>query len=583
MLFIARRNLFALTLSAAAALSLHAGVLAFAQSAPQLDSTLRSIPPVTPVVARRGMVVAQERRAAEIGRDILRRGGNAIDAAIAVGFAMAVTYPRAGNLGGGGFMLIHLAKGDRNTSIDYREIAPAAASASMFLDAQGEPDEEKSRDSGLAVGVPGTVAGLALAERKYGSGKFTFAQLIEPAIKLAADGFEIEDDIADTLPHASERLSRWPSSAKVFVKGGHGLQQGDRLVQSDLAATLRAIAQRGAHAVYEGAIAERIVAAVREAGGIMTADDLRRYRPTERRVLRGKYRGYDVIAMSPPSSGGVCLIDMLNILERYDLSKVDRVEALHLEIEAMRRAYADRAAYMGDPTAMKMSINKLISKSYAARQRETIRPRATPSADIRPGLAAEREGRNTTHFSVIDRHGNAVSNTYTLNFSYGLGLVAEGTGILLNNEMDDFTAKAGASNAYGLVGFAPNLPGPGKRPLSSMTPTILLKNGKPFLITGSPGGSRIISTVLQVIVNAIDFKEPIDEAVQSPRLHHQWLPDEVHVEPGFSEQVLEGLRQRGYVIDLGAPYSSANSIEVTPSGIAGAADSRTRGATASGY
>jgi gamma-glutamyltranspeptidase/glutathione hydrolase len=556
---------------------------AFGQSSPQLDSTQRAIPPVTPVVAQHGMVVAQERRAAEIGRDILRRGGNAVDAAVAVGFAMAVTYPRAGNLGGGGFMLIHLAKGNRNTSIDYRETAPAAASPTMFLDAQGEPDAGKSRDGGLAVGVPGTVAGLALAARKYGSHKFTLAQLIEPAIKLAADGFEIDGDIADTLPRAAERLSRWPSSARIFTTNGRMLQPGERLVQSDLAATLRAVAQSGPRAFYEGAIAEKIAAAVRAAGGVMTAEDLRAYRPLERAVLRGSYRGFDVIAMPPPSSGGVCLIDMLNILEGYELAKTDRVEALHLEIEAMRRAYADRAVYMGDPAAVKMPIARLTSKSYAAQQRKSIGPRATPSAEIRPGPAEDREGHNTTHFSAIDRDGNAVSNTYTLNFSYGMGLVAEGTGVLLNNEMDDFTAKPGTANAYGLVGYAANLPGPGKRPLSSMTPTILLKNGKPVLITGSPGGSRIISTVLQVIVNATDFKMPLGEAVQSPRLHHQWLPDEVHVEPGFAETVLEALRQRGHVIDPGPPYSSANSIAVTPKGIVGAADSRTRGATAAGY
>jgi gamma-glutamyltranspeptidase / glutathione hydrolase len=556
---------------------------AFAQSSPQLESTFRGIPPVTPVVAQHGMVVAQERRAAEIGRDILRRGGNAVDAAVAVGFAMAVTYPRAGNLGGGGFMLIHLVKDNRNTSIDYRETAPAAASPEMFLDAQGEPDAEKSRDSGLAVGVPGTVAGLALAERKYGSHKFTLAELIAPAIKLAADGFEIDDDLADTLPRAAERLSHWPSTAKIFFKDGRGLQQGDKLVQADLAATLRAIAQRGPRAFYEGPVADKIAAAVREAGGIMTADDLRNYRPTERAVLRGTYRGYDVIAMPPPSSGGVCLIDMLNILEGYDPAKLDRVEALHLEIEAMRRAYADRAVYMGDPAAVKMPIARLTSKSYAAQQRKSIGPRATPSAEIHPGPADDHEGHNTTHFSVIDRDGNAVSNTYTLNFSYGVGLVAEGTGVLLNNEMDDFTAKPGTANAYGLVGFAANLPGPGKRPLSSMTPTILLKNGKPLLITGSPGGSRIISTVLQVIVNTVDFKLPIGEAVQSPRLHHQWLPDQVRVEPGFSEQVLDALRQRGHIIESGPPYSSANSIAVTPKDIVGAADSRTHGATAAGY
>jgi gamma-glutamyltranspeptidase / glutathione hydrolase len=558
-------------------------VFAWAQSPPQLPSTLPNIPPVTSILAPDGMVVAQEGRAARIGVEILDRGGNAVDAAVAVGFAMAVTYPRAGNIGGGGFMVIHLAKGDTDTAIDYRETAPAAATPTMFLDAQGNPDPKKSRDSGLAVGVPGTVAGLALAEQKYGSGKFTLADLIAPAIGLAQNGFPVEDDLADSLPQSRDRLARWPSAASIFLNGAEPLHEGDRLLQFDLADTLRAIAEKGPDAFYKGDVAENIVRAVKSAGGIMTEDDLASYRAVERPVVRGTYRGYDIVSMPPPSSGGVHLIEMLNVLEGYDLAKLPREQALHDEIEAMKRAYADRAVYMGDPDSVKMPIAGLISKSYAATLRAGIGARATPSAQIHAGKPPDVEGHNTTHFSVIDKDGNAVSNTYTLNFSYGLGLVADGTGVLLNNELDDFTAKPGAANAYGLVGFAANLPGPGKKPLSSMTPTIVLKDGKPFLVTGSPGGSRIITAVLQVIVNVIDFHMPIDKAVEAPRLHHQWQPDEVSVEPGFPANEIAALKARGHNIVPSPARTSANSIEVTPQGYVGAADSRTRGALAAGY
>ncbi|MGH6994459.1 MAG: gamma-glutamyltransferase, partial [Stellaceae bacterium] len=531
-----------------------------------------------------GMVVAQERRAARIGVEILDRGGNAVDAAVAVGFALAVTYPSAGNLGGGGFMVIHLAKGDVNTSIDYRETAPAATTPTMFLDAQGHADPQKSRDSGLAVGVPGTVAGLALAERKYGSGKFTLAELIQPAIDLARNGFPVEDALADELTRDTARLARWPSSATIFLNGGLPPHEGDPLLQFDLADTLQAIADGGPRAFYSGRIADEIADAVDQAGGIMSKDDLARYRAVERPVVRGTYRGYDIVSMPPPSSGGVTLIEMLNILEGYDLPKLGRgAQALHYTIEAMKRAYADRDVYLGDPDFVKMPIARLISKQYAATLRAGIGERATPPADIRPGKPGEAEGRNTTHFSIIDRDGNAVSNTYTLNFYFGLGLVADGTGVLLNNELDDFTAKAGAANAYGLVGFDNNLPGPNKRPLSSMTPTIVLKDGRPFIVTGSPGGSRIITAVLQVISNVIDFHMGIADAVSAPRLHNQWQPDQTDVEPGFAPAVLDALKARGHNIVPTEPHTDANSIEVTKDGYIGAADRRHRGATAAGY
>jgi gamma-glutamyltranspeptidase/glutathione hydrolase len=558
------------------------GVAAYAQVAPVSRPSV--ITPAQTITAGNGMVVAQEQRAARIGIEILDRGGNAVDAAVAVGFALAVTYPRAGNIGGGGFMVIHLAKTGEDAAIDYRETAPAAATEKMFLDEKGEADPKKSRDSALSIGVPGTVAGLALAHEKYGSGKLTLAELIEPAITLARNGVEIVDDIADTLPLAQPRIARWQSSAPVFLNSdGTVLMPGQDLLQPDLAITLRAIASDGPKGFYEGPVAEKIVAAVRKAGGIMTLDDMKNYRAVLREPIRGTYRGYDIISMPPPSSGGVHLIEMLNILEGYDLAKLSREESLHIIAEAMKRAYADRATFMGDPDAVKMPVAGLISKKYAAALRAQIGQRATPSSEIRSGNPADFEGQNTTHFSVIDRDGNAVSNTYTLNFSYGLGLVAEGTGVLLNNELDDFTSKPGTANAYGLVGYNANLPGPNRRPLSSMTPTIFLKDGKPFLITGSPGGSRIISTVLQIIVNVIDFNLPVDQAVSAPRVHHQWQPDELFVEPGISPEILEGLVKRGYKVTPNPPQTSANSIEITADGYVGAADRRTRGSLAAGY
>jgi gamma-glutamyltranspeptidase/glutathione hydrolase len=558
------------------------GVAAYAQVAPVSRPSV--ITPAQTITAGNGMVVAQEQRAARIGIEILDRGGNAVDAAVAVGFALAVTYPRAGNIGGGGFMVIHLAKTGEDAAIDYRETAPAAATEKMFLDEKGEADPKKSRDSALSIGVPGTVAGLALAHEKYGSGKLTLAELIEPAITLARNGVEIVDDIADTLPLAQPRIARWQSSAPVFLNSdGTVLMPGQDLLQPDLAITLRAIASDGPKGFYEGPVAEKIVAAVRKAGGIMTLDDMKNYRAVLREPIRGTYRGYDIISMPPPSSGGVHLIEMLNILEGYDLAQLSREESLHIIAEAMKRAYADRATFMGDPDAVKMPVAGLISKKYAAALRAQIGQRATPSTEIRSGNPADFEGQNTTHFSVIDRDGNAVSNTYTLNFSYGLGLVAEGTGVLLNNELDDFTSKPGTANAYGLVGYNANLPGPNRRPLSSMTPTIFLKDGKPFLITGSPGGSRIISTVLQIIVNVIDFNLAVDQAVSAPRVHHQWQPDELFVEPGISPEILEGLVKRGYKVTPNPPQTSANSIEITADGYVGAADRRTRGSLAAGY
>jgi gamma-glutamyltranspeptidase/glutathione hydrolase len=537
------------------------------------------------IAAEHGMVVAQEKIAAHVGADVLKRGGNAVDAAVATGFAMAVTYPRAGNIGGGGFMVIHSVEHHEDIAIDYRETAPAATTPAIFLGANSKPDPAKSRDSALGIGVPGTPAGLALALQKYGSGKFTLSDLLQPAIDLARNGIVVTDDNADTLPDWHRRLARWPASAKIFSRtDGTSLREGDALVQADLAATLTAIAAQGPRGFYEGPVAERLVKGIRDAGGIMTSDDLKSYHAVTRAPVHGSYRGYDIVSMPEPSSGGVVLLETLNILEGFPMAELKQGSApsLHLLIEAMKRAYADRARYLGDPAFVNAPIATLISKDYAAKQRAGIDlDRATPWTDALPATPPH-EGSNTTHFSVVDSKGNAVSNTYTLNFSYGVGLVAEGTGVLLNNELDDFTAAPGASNAYGLVGFEANLPGPGKRPLSSMSPTIVLKDGKPVLVTGSPGGSRIISTVLQVIVDVLDYHMDVEAAVAAPRLHHQWLPDEVRIEQGFPDDVIAALKAKGHTVVEPMGQTSANSIAVTDSGLLGAPDPRTRGSEAAG-
>ena len=565
-------------------------VLAFACGTTALAQERRSYAPpdlttVRAIAAEHGLVVAQERLAAQVGADILRQGGNAVDAAVATGFALAVTYPRAGNIGGGGFMVIHSAGRNEDVAIDYRETAPGATTPDVFLGADGRPDSDKSRNSALGIGVPGTVAGLALALEKYGSGRFTLTQIVKPSIELARDGFVVADDMADTLSDMYRRMGRWPNSAKALSRSdGTPLQEGDRLIQADLAATLSTIAEQGPRGFYEGPVAERLAKAVRDGGGIMTVDDLKSYQALIRSPVRGSYRGYEIVSMPLPSSGGTVLLETLNILEGFPMPNMKQGTApsLHVMIEAMKRAYADRARYLGDPAFVNAPVNVLVTKEYAARQRASIDlDRATPAADML-SVSPAREGANTTHYSVVDSSGNAVSNTYTLNFPYGVGLVAEGTGVLLNNELDDFTAAPGASNAFGLVGFEANLPGPGKRPLSSMSPTIVLKDGKPVLVTGTPGGSRIISAVLQVVVDVLDYNMDVAAAVAAPRVHHQWLPDEVRVERGFSDEVLAELRAKGHKVIEPLGQTSANSIGVTPNGLLGAPDPRTRGAAAVG-
>jgi gamma-glutamyltranspeptidase/glutathione hydrolase len=536
--------------------------------------------------AAHGMVVSQEPQATLIGLDVLTRGGNAVDAAVAVGFALAVTLPKAGNIGGGGFMLVHLDARHENVAIDYRERAPMAMRPDIFIGADGKVDPHASRDTGLGIGVPGTVAGLSLALQRYGSGKFTLAELIAPAVRLAREGIEVKDDLLDSLLLAQPRLAQWPSTGPIFLKpGGEVPKEGDRIVQSDLADTLETIGREGPRAFYFGPIADKIVAAVRGAGGVMVRSDLEKFAAVIRAPVHGTYRGYDVVSMPPPSSGGIALIEMLNILEGYPSQAVGdgSPAALHLQVEAMKLAYADRAAYLGDSERVEVPQDWLISKQHAAELRAMIDPNHThPARELRPDIAVPGSG-NTTHFSVIDADGNVVANTYTLNFNYGVGLVADGTGILLNNELDDFAAKPGVANAFGLVGGSANAPGPDKRPLSSMTPTIVLKDGNPFLATGAPGGSRIITTVLQVVMNAIDGGMPIGDAVAAPRLHHQWWPDEVVVEQNFPADKIQALTALGHTVQVGPLFGSAHSIEVMPQGRVGAADLRARGAFAAGY
>ncbi|SFK04396.1 gamma-glutamyltransferase [Methylocapsa palsarum] len=540
-----------------------------------------------PVVAGHGMASAQEGAAAEIGVDVLRRGGNAVDSAVAVALALAVTFPRAGNLGGGGFMLIYLAHENKTLVIDYREMAPADTPSNVFLNEAGEADPAKSRDTGLAVGVPGTVAGLCLALRKYGSGKFSLAELAAPAIALARGGVLVEEDLADSLPLAQQRLRRWPSSARIFLRSdGSPLARGDRLVQRDLASVIEAIGARGESAFYEGPVAEKIVASVRAAGGRMTLEDLKSYRAIEREPLRGSYRGHEIVSVPPPSSGGVHVIELLNILEGFPLAEqgANSAASIHLEAEAMKSVYADRAAYLGDPDQVEVPLKGLLSKAHAARLRQEIPlSRARRPDEVKPLDPAPYESDQTTHFSIVDAAGDAVANTTTLNFSYGLGLVADGAGFLLNNELDDFAAKPGAPNAFGLVGGAANAPAPRKRPLSSMAPTMLFHGGELELVTGSPGGSRIITIVAGLILDLVDFGMNLAEATAAPRVHHQWLPAQLEVERGVSPDTIRLLEALGHNVAVRGAWGSAQSVARANGMLLGAADARSRGARAAGY
>jgi gamma-glutamyltranspeptidase/glutathione hydrolase len=544
-----------------------------------------------PVRAPRGMVASTNKLASEVGVDILKRGGNAVDAAIAVAFALAVTYPAAGNLGGGGFMMIRLRDG-RTTAIDYREMAPQAATRNVYLDPQGNliKGEGSSTVGYRAAGVPGTVAGMELALRKYGSGRLTWSQLAEPARRLASDGFVVSHQFARGLRSSDDLLGRYADSKRIFLNGGRYFKEGDTLRQPELAATFARLQRGGAREFYEGETARLIAEDMRRNKGLMTLADLRGYEAKERVPLRTTYRGYEVISMPPPSSGGAVLIQMLNILEGYDLRNMNWAssEKYHLVTEAMRRAFADRAEYMGDTDFVKVPIAGLIDKSYAERQRASINlERASTSAEIRAGRPAGYESEETTHFTVVDAQGNAVSNTYTLNLGFGSGVTARGTGVLLNNEMDDFAAKPGTPNAFGLIQGERNAVAPRKRPLSAMTPTFVLrKDGTLWFTIGTPGGPTIINTVLQAIINIVDHDMDIQQAIDSPRIHHQWLPDEIAHEPyGLSADTQRALTARGHKLVARPRYmGDAHGIMIEDkTGVRlGASDSRNEGA-AVGY
>jgi gamma-glutamyltranspeptidase/glutathione hydrolase len=499
--------------------------------------------------------------ASRVGVDVLRQGGNAVDAAVATAFALEVTYPRAGNLGGGGFAVIRLADG-RTASIDFRETAPSDAARDLFLDAQGEVVPGKSTVGHLASGIPGTVAGLALAEEKYGSGRLTWAQLIEPARRLAAEGFAVTPALAHDMQGSEKLLGRFPESRRIYLRDGRFYHAGELFLQPDLAATLTRLQQHGPREFYTGKTARLIADEMAAHGGLITRADLAAYHAVERAPLRGSYRGYEVLTMPPPSSGGVALLQMLGMLEPHDVAGLGLNSAakIHLFAEVMRRAFRDRAQYLGDPDFVSVPVTELLDRDYLARRMSDFNPSKATSNDALPtGLsAANHESTETTHFSVIDSAGDAVSITYTLNGLWGSGVTVPGTGVLLNNEMDDFTAKVGVQNAYGLVQGEANAIAPGKRPLSSMTPTIVLKDGKPFLITGSPGGPTIINTVLLVMTNIIDHGLSVTQAVDAPRFHQQWQPDAIDHEPFFtSPDSAILLKDEGYVLTTRLLYTNA--------------------------
>jgi gamma-glutamyltranspeptidase/glutathione hydrolase len=544
-----------------------------------------------PVRAAHGMVASTSRIASEVGVDVLKRGGNAVDAAIAVAFALAVTYPAAGNLGGGGFMMIRLKDG-RTTAIDYREMAPQLATRDIYLDAKGNliEGEGGSLIGYRAAGVPGTVAGMEMARSKYASGKLSWAQLVEPARRLAADGFTVPRSLSRSLRANRELLSAYADTRRILLNNGKFHDEGATIRQPELAATFARLQQRGWREFYEGETARLIAADMNRNRGLMTLADLRGYVAKERVPLATTYRGYKVISMPPPSSGGAVLIQMLNILEDYDLGKMgwSSSEKYHVVTEAQRRAFADRAEFMGDADFVSVPVAGLIDKDYAKRQRASINmERASTSEEIRHGKPAGAESEDTTHFTVVDRDGNCVSNTYTLNNSYGSGVIARGTGVMLNNEMDDFAAKPGTPNMYGLIQGERNAVAPFKRPLSAMTPTFVLrKDGSLWFATGSPGGPTIINTVLHTIINVIDHDMNIQQAVDAPRTHHQWLPDHITYEPyGLSADTIRALQMRGHKLVDRPRYMGDNHaimIEEKTGTRLGASDSRNDGA-AIGY
>jgi len=539
-----------------------------------------------PIVARSGMVVGPEQLAAEVGTDILRQGGNAVDAAVATGFALAVTYPRAGNLGGGGFMLVHLAGNNRQTLIDYRETAPAAAGRDLFLDDMGEVDRMREFFSHQSAGVPGTVAGLLYALEKYGS--MSREQVLAPAIALAEQGLEVSFALNFEINARAQQLRKNPEAVRLFFRpDGSPHDIGDTWRQPDLAWTLRQIQKNGDAGFYQGEVAQRIIAEMEAGGGLITAGDLAGYRAVERPPVRGRFRDFEVVSTPPPSSGGVHILQMLNILEGYDLAAMGHNSAdyLHHLIESMKLAYADRSHYLGDPDFVDVPVAQLTDKTYAAQRRQVIDSgRATPSLAIAPGKPAPGESSDTTHYTVADRHGNVVSNTYTLNFSFGSHIAVPGTGMLLNNEMADFASSPGRSNAFGLLQGEANKIEPGKRPLSSMSPTMVFRDGKPWLATGSPGGSVIITTVLQTLLNAMEFDMNMAAAAAGARIHHQWIPDKLRVETGISPDTIRLLQDMGHQVEIGnRTLGRTQSIMLESGWLKGATDTRRPGGWVASY
>lgn len=554
-----------------------------------LFSTARAAAP-DPVRGRHAMVASQHEIASKIGVEVLKNGGNAVDAAIAVGIALAVVYPEAGNLGGGGFMLIRLKDG-KTTAIDYREMAPKAANRDIFVDAKGNliRGEGGSTVGYRASGVPGTLAGFELAFNKYGSGKVKWADLVEPARAVAENGYVLTDRLAKLFISYKETLAKYPESNRIFLRDGNYFREGDTLKQPDLASTLERIKTQGAKEFYTGRTAQLIADDMKANNGLITLEDLRNYVAKERTPLRGTYRGHEIITMPPPSSGGIVMLQVLNMLEGYDIRGMGANSSakFHVLAEAMRRSFADRAEYMGDPDFADVPVTQLIDKKYAERRRSTIRAdKASTSQEIKFGEFARAEGTETTHFTVVDKDGNVVTNTYTINDLYGSRVTIKGTGVLMNDEMDDFAARPGRPNLFGLVQGERNKVEGGKRPLSSMTPTIVMrKDGTPWFALGARGGPRIISAVMQSVINVIDHDMNIQQAIDAPRIHHQWLPDELMYEPyGISPDTLNILRGYGHkFVNRPGYIASATGIMIAEDGVRlGAIDSRSDGA-AIGY
>jgi len=532
-------------------------------SAPVILAAMLVLPAyaLSPVAGRRGIVASSEPLASQAGVEILRAGGNAVDAAVAVGFAMAVTFPQAGNLGGGGFMLIRMANGDAIV-VDYREQAPAAATREMYQGTQGNLIPGASTMGARAAGIPGTVRGLALAEEKYGH--LGLARVMAPAIRLARSGFPVSYSLARHFTSGRDLLEKFDGSRHIFLHDGNPYEAGAVFRQQDLARTLAAIAKRGPQAFYSDATAKALTATMQKYHGLITEEDLEHYQAKLRPPLVGHFRGFDILSVPPPSAGGTMLIEMLNVLEPLDLGPADSYASIHLLAETMRRAYADRATYMGDADFTSVPVAGLTSPRYASQLREEIM-NARPEAPVRAGEPQVYESGATTHFSVVDAEGNAVANTYTLNGWFGCGVTVEGAGFLLNNEMDDFTSKPGSPNLFGLVQGEANAIAPHKRPLSSMTPTIVIRDGKVRLALGSPGGSTITNTVLQVLLDVLVYKMDVLQAVTSPRFHDQWMPDRLAFErEGFSSDTLEKLQQAGYPVSFRESIGDCEAIEIAP-------------------